>query len=112
MRIESDIKQGFKDVMIRPKSSALSSRSQVSLVRKFKFIHGGKDWEGIPIIAANMDTVGTFEMAAALADNNLFTAIHKHYGVEQWREFVLHANENITEHIAVSTGTSAADAEK
>jgi GMP reductase len=112
MRIEADIKLGFKDVMIRPKRSTLSSRSEVSLVRKFKFMHSGKDWEGIPIIAANMDTVGTFGMAAVLAEHNLLTAIHKHYGVEQWREFMLQANENITEHIAVSTGTSAADAEK
>jgi len=112
MRIESDIKLGFKDVMIRPKRSTLSSRSEVSLVRKFKFMHGGKDWEGIPIIAANMDTVGTFEMAAALAEHDLFTAIHKHYSVEQWQEFMAGASDSITEHIAVSTGTSAADAEK
>jgi GMP reductase len=112
MRIESDIKLGFKDVMIRPKRSILSSRSEVSLVRKFKFMHGGKDWEGIPIIAANMDTVGTFEMATALAEHNLFTAIHKHYSIDLWQEFLLQSREHITEHIAVSTGTSAADAEK
>src|SRR5919199_5499705 len=99
MRIEADIKLGFKDVMIRPKRSTLSSRSEVSLVRRFKFMHGGKDWEGIPVIAANMDTVGTFGMAAALAEHNLFTAIHKHYNIEQWQEFMLQTNENITEHI-------------
>ena len=112
MRIEADIKLGFKDVMIRPKRSTLSTRSEVSLVRRFKFMHGGKDWEGIPVIAANMDTVGTFGMAKALADHKLFTAIHKHYSIEQWHEFMLQADEHITEHIAVSTGTSAADAEK
>lgn len=112
MRIEADIKLGFKDVMIRPKRSTLSSRSEVSLVRKFKFMHGGKDWEGIPVMAANMDTVGTFEMAKALAEHKLFTAIHKHYHIDQWREFLLTADESITEHIAVSTGTSAADGEK
>ncbi len=66
MRIEADIKLGFKDVMIRPKRSTLSSRSEVSLARKFSFLHGGKAWEGIPIMAANMDTVGTFEMAKTL----------------------------------------------
>jgi len=112
MRIESDLKLGFKDVMIRPKRSTLSSRSEVSLIRKFKFIHGGKDWEGIPIIAANMDTVGTFEMATALARHQLFTAVHKHYSKEQWQEFMQHADKNITEYIALSTGTNAADAEK
>ena len=112
MRIESDIKLGFKDVMIRPKRSTLSSRSEVSLLRKFKFLHGGKDWEGVPIIAANMDTVGTFEMAKALAEHKLFTTIHKHYSIEQWKEFMLLANEDIIEHIAISTGTSANDFDK
>ena len=112
MRIEADIKLGFKDVMIRPKRSILSSRSEVSLIRKFKFMHGGKDWEGIPVMAANMDTVGTFEMAKALAQHQLFTAIHKHYSMEQWQAFMYDADENITEYIAVSTGTSTADSEK
>jgi GMP reductase len=78
MRIESDVKLGFKDVMIRPKRSTLKSRSQVSLERTFKFLHSSYEWKGIPVMAANMDTVGTFEMANALASKQLFTAIHKH----------------------------------
>ena len=112
MRIEADIKLGFKDVMIRPKRSTLSSRSEVSLTRKFTFLHTPNSWQGIPIMAANMDTVGTFEMAKALADHQLFTAIHKHYTLPQWQQFMLPANETLTERIAVSTGTSAADSEK
>lgn len=112
MYIENDIKLGFKDVMIRPKRSTLKSRSEVTLQRKFKFLHGGKDWEGIPIIAANMDTVGTFEMAKALANHQLFTAIHKHYSLNEWQEFMLLTGNEITEHIAISTGTSTADSEK
>jgi GMP reductase len=112
MRIENDIKLGFKDVMIRPKRSTLSSRAEVSLVRKFKFLHGGNPWEAIPIMAANMDTVGTMEMAAALAQQQLFTAIHKHYTPAQWKAFMQTTGASITEHIAVSTGTSTTDAEK
>ncbi|MBI1781411.1 MAG: GMP reductase [Sphingobacteriales bacterium] len=112
MRIESDIKLGFKDVMIRPKRSTLSSRSEVSLMRKFKFMHGGKDWEGIPVMAANMDTVGTFEMATALASEQLFTAVHKHYTPAQWKSFINDSGNNVTEYIAVSTGTSKQDGEK
>lgn len=111
MRIESDIKLGFKDVMIRPKRSTLTSRSQVSLVRKFKFMHGGNDWEGIPVMAANMDTVGTFEMAKALSSLQLFTAVHKHYTTKQWKDFYNEAGKKISEYIAVSTGTAKADAE-
>jgi GMP reductase len=112
MRIENDIKLGFKDVMIRPKRSTLSSRAEVSLIRKFKFKHGVDNWEGIPIMAANMDTVGTMEMATALAQLQLFTAIHKHYTPAQWKAFIQASGESITERIAISTGTSNADAEK
>jgi GMP reductase len=110
MHIESDIKLGFKDVMLRPKRSTLSSRSEVSLVRKFKFLHSSNTWEGIPIMAANMDTTGTMEMAKVLASHQLFTAIHKHYSKAQWKKFMQTGGESITEHIAVSTGTSADDA--
>ena len=95
MHIESDIKLGFKDVMLRPKRSTLSSRSEVSLIRKFKFLHSGGSWEGIPIMAANMDTTGTMEMAKVLASHQLFTAIHKHYTVEQWKKFMQGGGENI-----------------
>ncbi len=112
MRIENDIKLGFKDVMIRPKRSTLSSRAEVTLARKFKFLHGGDAWQGIPIIAANMDTVGTMEMAAALAQHQLFTALHKHYTPAQWKNFMETNGADITEYIAVSTGTSDADAKK
>ena len=112
MRIEYDIKLGFKDVMFRPKRSTLKSRSLVSLERTFKFIHTGKTWTGIPVMAANMDTVGTFEMALALQKHQLFTAIHKHYTVEQWHTFLNSASAGIENHIAVSTGTGEKDTEK
>lgn len=112
MRIESDIKLGFKDVMLRPKRSTLSSRATVSVERKFKMLHSGTSWQGIPIMAANMDTVGTFEMAKALASQQLFTAIHKHYSPAEWNSFMQSSGNNIKENIAISTGTSTADAEK
>ena len=112
MRIENDLKLGFKDVMIRPKRSTLKSRSEVSLLRKFTFLHTQKEWEGIPIMAANMDTVGTFEMATVLANHKLFTAIHKHYSITDWQQFLSGSNDAIYNHIAVSTGTSQNDADK
>ena len=112
MRIESDIKLGFKDVMIRPKRSTLKSRAEVSLIRKLHFRHGKNDWEGIPIIAANMDTVGTFEMAHVLAKHQLITAIQKHYSVEEWKTFIGSAPGEIVNYICLSTGTSKDDAKK
>lgn len=112
MRIEYDIKLGFKDVMIRPKRSTLKSRSQVNLEREFKFKHSYTTWSGIPIMAANMDTVGTFAMAKALAEKQLFTAIHKHYSLKDWQNFTSSTSASIQNHVAISTGTSPKDAEK
>lgn len=111
MRIEADLKLGFKDVMIRPKRSTLSSRSQVSLLREFVFRNSESEWEGVPIIAANMDTVGTFEMARVLSQHQMMTAIHKHYSRDEWAVFMQSVDESVMKNIAVSTGTGQADAD-
>lgn len=65
--IDNDIKLDFKDVLIRPKRSTLKSRADVDLNRQFIFRHSKKTYDGIPIVASNMDTVGTFEMAIQLS---------------------------------------------
>ncbi|CAH0535472.1 GMP reductase [Vibrio stylophorae] len=111
MRIEQDLKLGFKDVLFRPKRSTLKSRSQVELTREFTFKHSGRQWSGVPVIAANMDSVGSFDMALALAKHQMLTAIHKHYTVEQWQSFVT-AHPEACPYVMVSTGTSDADFEK
>ena len=112
MRIEQDLKLGFKDVMIRPKRSTLKSRSQVNLQRNFSFLNSSSSWQGIPIMAANMDTVGTFETALALAQKKLFTAIHKHYSEADWDYFLSNSINGIEDYIAISTGTSKDEAKK
>lgn len=112
MRIEEDLKLGFKDVLIRPKRSTLKSRSDVELERQFTFKHSGQSWSGVPIIAANMDTVGTFSMASALASFDILTAVHKHYSVEEWQAFINNSSADVLKHVMVSTGTSDADFEK
>ncbi|PXY39415.1 GMP reductase [Flavobacterium cheongpyeongense] len=112
MRIETDLKLGFKDVMIRPKRSTLKSRSEVSLERNFNFLHSTASWTGIPIMAANMDTVGTFDIAVVLAKERLFTAIHKHYSVQEWDDFLQNVTPDFYNYIAISTGTGKEDAAK
>lgn len=82
MHIEETLKLDFKDVLIRPKRSTLTSRSQVDLQREFIFHHSRKTYHGIPIIAANMDSTGTMEMASAMGKHNLSVALHKHYDEE------------------------------
>jgi GMP reductase len=106
MRIEQELKLGFKDVLFRPKRSTLKSRSQVNLTREFTFKHSGRQWSGVPIIAANMDSVASFDMAKTLAKFGVMTAVHKHYTVDEWAEFVASTDESVLKHVMVSTGTS------
>jgi GMP reductase len=77
MHIEQELKLDFKDVLIRPKRSILKSRSEVDLVRKYTFHHAKSSWEGIPIIAANMDHTGTLAVAEVLSQEKLMTALSK-----------------------------------
>lgn len=109
MRIELDLKLGFKDVLIRPKRSTLKSRAEVSLERKYNFLHSKFEWTGVPVIAANMDTVGTFAMAEALAQHKMLCAIHKHYTTAEWQAWLQNTDEDIYQRIMVSTGTSDSD---
>src|SRR5512134_1681149 len=83
MHIEHEVKLDYRDVLIRPKRSTLTSRSEVDIKREFAFRHAKSTYRGIPIIAANMDTIGTFEMARALDRFGLSTALHKHYGADE-----------------------------
>ena len=87
MRVDRDFKLDFDDVLIRPKRSTLSSRRLVDLNRKFEFRHSNEIWEGIPVIAANMDTTGTFEMSLEVHKYGIMTCIHKYYSLEEWISF-------------------------
>lgn len=104
MRTESDVKLDFKDVLIRPKRSNLKSRRQVSLERKYTFKHSKLEWTGVPVMAANMDGVGTFGVAKELEKHKLFTCLVKSYKVEDYGKVDLDPN-----HFSVSTGIGEAD---
>jgi GMP reductase len=82
MRIEYDVKLDFKDVLIRPKRSTLTSRSEVDLLREYTFKYGSVRYSGIPIVASNMDHTGTLQMAKALAKRQLMTALDKFLKIE------------------------------
>lgn len=117
MRIDNEIKLDFKDVLIKPKRSTLSSRSQVDLEREFTFKHSPLKWKGVPIMAANMDTVGTFQMAISLYKHKMMTAIHKYYSLEDWKTFreavsVSETDLDIFNYIAVSSGSKEEDFQK
>jgi GMP reductase len=107
MRIISDTKLDYKDVLIIPKRSTLNSRSQVKLERTFTF-RSGNSWFGVPIIAANMDGVGTFGMDEELSKYRCLTALTKHYGDV---ELIEHFRKKMTSSI-YSLGISSSDLQK
>ena len=84
MRVEHDVKLTFDDVLIRPKRSTLVSRSDVSLVREFSFRHSDTTWEGVPIVAANMDTTGLFDVARVLQGHGMLTCLQKFYSTSAY----------------------------
>ena len=118
MRIDQEIRLDYKDVLIRPKRSTLSSRKQVQLERRFTFRNFVPDfpdnieehhYNGVPIMASNMDGVGTFEMADALASQNIFTCLVKTYSADELIEFFDTDDYLRTNYVAMSIGTSDDD---
>lgn len=111
MRIEEDIKLDFKDVLIRPKRSTLASRKEVDLNRLYKFRWSGREFSGVPIIAANMDGVGTMAMARAFKaqGSGLSVALHKHYPLDALIKFY---GEPAAANVWYSIGVMDADEEK
>lgn len=118
MRIIDDIKLDFKDVLFVPHRSALESRNDVDLNREFKFKHSKWSYEGIPIMASNMDGVGTMRMADTLSVEKIFTCLVKHYSIDELLGFFndrLHGIDLLTRRLkntAYSMGTSDNDLAK
>jgi GMP reductase len=89
MRIEPELRLDFDDVLIRPKRSIAPSRASITLERVYRFQTepSGTGWTGVPIVAANLDTVGTMRMAEALHGLDMLTCLHKFYPLETLIDF-------------------------
>ena len=128
MRIEEDLKLDYKDVLIRPKRSTLGSRKEVDLERGFTFrnyrpyvatdvLPDGypvvqeqyRHYRGTPIMAANMDGVGTFEMADKLAEGKIFTCLVKTYSINELVNYFDSDMPERTDYVAMSIGITDAD---
>ena len=118
MRIDEDVKLDYKDVLIRPKRSTLGSRKEVDLQRGYTFRNYIPDfpdniekrhWRGVPIMASNMDGVGTFEMADTLAGQGIFTCLVKTYSVNELVDFFDTDDYNRTNYVAMSIGITDSD---
>ena len=115
MRIESEIKLDFSDVLIKPKRSTLGSRKEVDLNRFYEFRNAldNASFMGVPIMASNMDGVGTFEMSDALIEQKLFTCLVKTYSAKQIIEYFTTGNALAKRcFVAMSIGIAEHDLEK
>jgi GMP reductase len=130
MRIEPDIKLDYSNVLLRPKRSTLGSRKEVRLERRYTFRNytpvdmsmemlrpeSNPHYEGIPIMAANMDGVATFEMADKLGELGLFTCLVKTYTVNELVGYFDCVDEGLRikrpEYTAYSMGITDADHDK
>ena len=104
MQLNNDTMLDFIDVLIKPKKSSLKSRSDVDLERTFYFPNSKQEWTGIPIIASNMDTIGTYQVYQVLSQYKILTALHKFHTLEDYKEMELDK-----EYFMVSTGISNHD---
>ena len=104
MRINTEPKLNFEDVLLQPKRSTLSSRRDVDMTRKFTFRNSGKVMNFTPIFASNMDGVGTFSMAKVLQEYKMMTVITKTTTPEQWKEAV--GDGVRLQSVSVCTGTN------
>ena len=107
MKLETDIKLDFNDVLFRPKRSTLSSRNEVNLERTFTFVHSKRTWTGVPIICSNMDTVSTVDMFRSLSQDKMLTCFHKYIDID---EVVKACQEGFdSKYFMLSTGISDND---
>jgi len=109
MRIETEPKLDFKDVLIRPKRSTLASRANVEIERTVPFRHARRAFTGFPLIAANMDVTGTIPMARALKRFGAMVALHKYYPVDELAAFFRSPDSS---HAFYTIGTNEADHDK
>ena len=104
MHLDNEIKLDYKDVLLKPKRSTLSSRRDVKMTRSFTFRNSNETYECCPIVASNMDGVGTFSMAKVIQDYKMMTTITKTTTLEQWKQAV--GNGIKLKYVSVCTGTN------
>ena len=103
MHLDNEIKLDYKDVLLKPKRSTLSSRRDVKMTRTFTFRNSNETYECCPIVASNMDGVGTFSMAKVIQDYKMMTTITKTTTLDQWKQAV--GNGIKLKYVSVCTGT-------
>jgi GMP reductase len=100
----------FKDVLILPKKSNLNSRKEVILEKTIIF-QNGVSWTGIPIVAANMTSVGTLEIYKVLSTYKIITALHKFHKLQDLLDYNKENSDSKLnlDYFMISTGISDDD---
>ena len=104
MRIIDEIQLDFDDVLIAPQRSTLNSRADVNPWRDFSEEGHGARMFCIPIVAANMGTVGTVNMARKLSIEGYMCALEKHIPAEDIVALFHGLDEGQRKRVLVSIG--------
>jgi hypothetical protein len=76
MIVNYEPKLDYSDALIVPRLSDVKSRKDVNLEVGTTF-NCGSFWNGVPVMAANMSTVGTHQMALVLSEYKMITCLKK-----------------------------------
>lgn len=104
--VHKEEKLDFNQVMMVPRyrANGPKSRSEVNLLTTPNHL------SVLPIIAANMNGVGTMDMCRSLSKFNALTALYKHYKVEELLHF--YHNDRSANYSIYSMGATAIDKAK
>lgn len=83
----------FDDVLILPAHNSYKSRADVDLTCDLLGIK-----KVIPIIAANMDNIGTFRVEEIMFRNNMMTAISKYTTEQEWLDWAAKNSNDLLAH--------------
>lgn len=108
MKLLTDTKLDFTDVLLLPKRTEYSSRSEATLERTFKFKYSSHTWTGVPIMVSNMDTTGTIEIALEMQKYKMLTCLHKYYTCDDLIKAIDDKSLD-KNYFAVSTGIGEGD---
>lgn len=78
--ISNDTYLDYSDVLIVPgRQTTINSRKDVNLNVEYTLPYANFAYTGTPVMAANMMSIGTPEIAERLAKDNMFTCLHKDF---------------------------------
>ena len=103
MLISNETKLDYSDVLIVPLKNDMRSRKEVNLFSEYNFKYSSKKWKGTPIVAANMDGVGTFSMANSMSKMGMVTFITKFASISKWRK---NFDSSYSQYYGVTSGVS------